>query len=287
MESRSFRLVHPDDTRRVIRGRVDGPRGFAETRAPLPHVILLHGFKGFMDWGFFPETARRIAARGMVAIRFNVSGSGIGEDLATFSDPEAFARNTVSREMEDLETVRAWIRSRASRGIDPGRVALLGHSRGGGIALVHAAERGDCSSVVAWAAVSTFDRFDEETKRSWRERGHLVIHNARTGEDLRLDVGALEDVEKNRSRLDIPAACRRLRIPVLLAHGTADETVSPAAVEEISAALDPGRRRTLLVDGAGHTFGIRHPMLDATDAWEEVVRASLDFIEKGWARTPP
>ena len=48
---------------------------------------------------------------------------------------------------------------------------LVGHSRGGGLALIHAAESGTCRGVVTWAAVATFDRFDEPTKELWRRDG--------------------------------------------------------------------------------------------------------------------
>ena len=51
---------------------------------------MLHGFKGFTRWGFFPELSRRIAESGMVAVRFNMSGSGVGSDPESFSEPDAF-----------------------------------------------------------------------------------------------------------------------------------------------------------------------------------------------------
>ena len=214
---------------RIIRGRIERPRAHANSRDRLPHVILLHGFKGFMDWGFFPDISRRIARRGMIAVRFNMSGSGIGRDLETFSDLEAFAHNTYSRELEDLERVRAWIAQSAAAGafteIDASRAALLGHSRGGGIALLHAAEHPELRSVVTWAAIANVDRFDDATKAQWRAQGFVVIHNARTGDDLRLDLDVLDDVEANREGLDIVAACRRMRVPTLLIHGLADEAV--------------------------------------------------------------
>src|SRR5262245_22332119 len=122
LERRAFRLVHPEEPSRIVRGAVDAPSG-----GPHPHVILLHGFKGFMDWGFFPEIARRIAEQGLAAVRFNASGSGIGEDPESFTETEAFARNTLTREMEDLERVRAWIRETRPPGVDPERASLLGH----------------------------------------------------------------------------------------------------------------------------------------------------------------
>jgi dienelactone hydrolase len=259
IESQPFRLVHPHERTRVIRGIVDGPRGFASAREPRPHVLVLHGFKGFMNWGFFPEIARRIASRGMIAVRFNMSGSGIGDDLERFTELEAFARNTFSRELEDLEQVRAWIASGAVRGIDASQCALLGHSRGGGVALLHAAERDAVRSIVTWAAISHVDRFDEPTKAEWRRRGFVTIHNTRTKQDMKLALDALEDVEKNPARFDIVAACRTIHAPLLLIHGSADETVAVDEVERLHSALDASNARKLVISGAGHTFGVTHP----------------------------
>jgi len=275
LERRTFRLVHPEDPERILRGAIEAPAGDAGRR---PHVILLHGFKGFMDWGFFPEIARRIAERGFAAVRYNASGSGIGEDAENFTETEAFARNTLSREIEDLERVRDWIRAGNAPAVDPDRSSLLGHSRGGGLSLIHAAERRDCRCVVTWSAVATFDRFDEDAKILWRERGFLPILNARTGQELRLDVTALDDLEANRDRFDLPAACRRLRVPVLIVHGTADETVPVAESRRLAHAIHHPDPCLLEVEGAGHTFGIRHPMKNSTESFERVADATLDML---------
>jgi pimeloyl-ACP methyl ester carboxylesterase len=282
LDSQPFRLTFPRDPARVIRGIVDGPRGFASACESLPHVIVLHGFKGFMNWGFFPEIARRIAARDMIAVRFNMSGSGIGDDLETFTDLEGFSRNTYSRELEDLERVRAWIASGAVRGGDVARCALVGHSRGGGVALLHGAEHDAVRSIVTWAAISTVDRFDAPTKAEWRRRGSLVIHNARTNQDFELALGALEDVEKNSARFDIVSACRRIRAPTLLIHGSADETVPVEEAERLHAALDPKLARTLVIAGGGHTFGVTHPPRAFPEAFERVADATLAMLQEHW-----
>jgi pimeloyl-ACP methyl ester carboxylesterase len=276
--TRRFQITHPQDPTRVIRGRIDVPEQRGSSRRGLPHAILLHGFKGFMDWGFFPAMAGRIASLGIAAVRFNVSGSGIGEDLETFSDLEAFAHNTLSREIEDIEIVRAWIRSGGAADLDPERTVLVGHSRGGGLALIHAAESGSCRGVVTWAAVATFDRFDESTKDLWRKSGFLPLQNARTGQEMRLNSSALEDLEREGARFDIPAACRRLRVPVLLVHGTDDETVPVHESELLSESLDRSDTELLRIEGAGHTFGVRHPMTATTEAWETVSAATLERI---------
>src|SRR5262249_29622499 len=151
----------------------------------------------------------------------------------------------------------------------PDRGALLGHSRGGGIAILHAAEHGEAlRSLVTWAAIDDVDRFDEATKREWRERGHLTIHNARTHQDFELTTDGLDDVERNRARLDIRAACRRLTAPALLVHGSADETVGVEALERLRDAIDPRLVQSIVLEGAGHTFGVTHPMRASTEAFE-------------------
>ena len=161
-DTRPFQLTWPDDASRVIRGRVTLPSGHSS--GALPWVLVLHGFKGFMDWGFFPELSRRIARGGMAAVAFNTSGSGIGEDLMSFTEEDAFAKATITRQLEDVERVRRCASSGELASLDPSRAGLFGHSRGGGVAYLHAAETGAYRALATWAAVADMDRFDGATK---------------------------------------------------------------------------------------------------------------------------
>src|SRR3979490_2579296 len=78
--------------------------------AHIGSVIICHGFKGFAHWAFFPYLARTLAQDGITAITFDFSGSGIGADRESFTQPEAFAGNTFSRELEDLELIEDYAR---------------------------------------------------------------------------------------------------------------------------------------------------------------------------------
>jgi uncharacterized protein len=275
------RLFRVDDERepgRVVRGRVTLPPAAC---APLPWVLSLHGFKGFMDWGFYPELAARLARGGIATVAFNTSASGVGEDLATFSELEAFRRGTLSRQLEDIERVRAQVRSGGLGALDPARAGIFGHSRGGGMALLHASEAADYRAVVTWAALSEFDRWDEATKLVWRRAGEIRVIHGRTGQELPIGLEVLEDFERHRDRFDVLAACRRLRAPVLALHGSADESVELESLHRIASALprDTGSR-TQVLEGQGHTFGAVHPLVSIPLA----LGAALDSTVEWFAR---
>lgn len=268
-----FILTNPEG--HPIRGEVRAPR-LGRDRGT---VILCHGFKGFWDWGGFPYFLDAAAAAGFFAVGFSFSGSGVSSGDRV-DEPERFAENTPSREVADLATVvRAAREGRLPLGGCPsGPIGIVGHSLGGGIAILHAADDPSVSAVAVWASVAKWDRFDPESVAEWRRQGWILVKNLRTGQDLRLSIAFLEDVERNRERLDIPAAVRRLAPPLLLLHGDADESVPIAEGESIAAAAAGGRARLVRVAGAGHTFGVTHPFAGSTPAYEFVVGETIRWL---------
>ena len=262
--------VVPGDPARVVRAVVERPAAAGD--AARPCVLLLHGFKGFSEWGFFPELARRLARAGIVAVRMNASGSGVGPDLETFTELEAFERDTPSRQLEDLALAHERILIDVE-GVDAARFGLFGHSRGAAGVLLHAARRGDVGALVTWSAVDRYDRFGPEEKEQWRARGFLPVRNARTGQVLRVGLDFLEDVERNAERLDVLSACARIRSPVLVVHGTADEAVELECSRRIAAALEHAERSW--IEGAGHTFGATHPLRAVEKPLDGVLSATV------------
>lgn len=253
---------------------------FAETTAGgAPAVIVCHGYKGFKNWGFFPEMASDLARAGWIAVTFNFSGSGIGADLSTFSDPERFERATLSGDLDDLTRMIDAVQGGALPGPRPGAgLGLLGHSRGGAVSLLAAAKDARVACLVTWAAVAHFDRWDEATRRAWRERGTLDVVNARTGQVFRVTTATLDDIEAHRAgRLDLARAARELAIPHLIVHGDADESV-PVAEGRLLAA--EGRGELLVIPGAGHTFGAVHPFGGRTPHLDQALAATLEFFRR-------
>jgi len=232
----------------------------------------VHGFKGFKDWGFFPFLRRRLVAAGHAVIGFNFSGSGVGRDQESFTDLEGFARNTLSAEAEELASVVAWVRSGELLPRRPQAVGVLGHSRGGGQAILLAGRSQGLGALVTWSSVSTFDRWSRETREEWRERGRIYVLNGRTGQQMPLDVTLLDDFEGNRERLDVTGGARAVRAPWLIVHGTEDVTV-PAG-EARSLAREAPHARLVLVEGAGHTYEVGHPFEVPSPELLEAVEAS-------------
>ncbi len=239
-------------------------------------VILCHGFKGFAHWGFFPYIAQTLAENGLSAIAFDFSGSGIGRDRESYTEPEAFAGNTLSKEQDDLENLLDYARRRK---LITRKFGLFGHSRGGGSAILFAAATGlDVSALVTWAAISYPNRWSSEDMLTWRRQGYADVTNSRTGQTMRLGTDLLDDVEiHGQTKLNIEAAASRIKAPWLIVHGTADETLPSSEAERLHT-LSLGVSTLRLIDGASHSFDAKHPLSEVPPVLEKVVLETVKFF---------
>ena len=247
-------------------------------------IVICHGFKGFKDWGYFPYISEQLAGRtGRPVISFNFSGNGVGADLLNFTELDLFEANTFSAELDDLGII---LDAAAAGDLprmtgSPTRFGLLGHSRGGGIAILKAAEDDRVASLVTWAATASFDRWSEEKKAEWRRTGRFEILNMRTKQVMPLGIGLLEDFERSAERFDIQRAASLLDVPFLIIHGTTDESLDVSDAERLAAAASEGIARLERIEGAAHTFGAVHPFAGTTEHLERVLELSAGwFIER-------
>jgi alpha-beta hydrolase superfamily lysophospholipase len=242
----------------------------------LGSVVICHGFKGFAHWAFFPYLARTLAQDGLTAITFDFSGSGIGADRESFTEAEAFAGNTFSRELEDLELVEDY--ARRKKWIN-GKFGMFGHSRGGGVAILFAAAEGsNVNSLVTWAAISYPNRWSPEDTLTWRKRGYAEITNSRTGQVMRLGTELLDDVELNgKTKLNIQGAAGKIKVPWLIVHGTGDETVDSSEAEHLHS-LSKGISTLRLIERANHGFDATHPLGEVPPVLEKVVLETAKFF---------
>jgi uncharacterized protein len=259
----------------VVRGEAYHPNGETAEPAASGTVVICHGFKGFAHWAFFPYLGRAVAESGMRAITFDFSGSGVGPDRENFSALEEFETNTFTQELTDLDEVIAESRR---RGWIKDGFGLFGHSRGGGVATLHASRDKDVRALATWAAISKVWRWSDDDVKQWRERGYTDIHNSRTGQDMRLGTALLHEIQSlHTTKLDIPAAARRISVPWLIVHGDADETVTVKEGERL-ADLAPGFATLWIVEGGNHGFSASHPVTEAPPTLALVVRGTVGFF---------
>ncbi|MGY3091017.1 pimeloyl-ACP methyl ester carboxylesterase [Hymenobacter sp. UYAg731] len=230
-----------------------------------PVLLFVHGFKGFKDWGHFPLLADYFAAQGFVFVKLNLSHNGlVVGGTGDLEDLDAFGRNNFSIELDDIGQV---IDALFTAGATPvpaaemnlQRFFLAGHSRGGGLVLLKAAEDPRVRAVATWAAIAeVHPQWPQAVFDEWQRTGVLHVPNMRTGVELPMQYQIVENYHANRHRLDIPHNVRRkLKQPLLIIHGDEDETVGVAAAHKLQQ-LKPNAE-LLLVPGATHMFGGAHP----------------------------
>ena len=275
-------MATPHRTPFELTGADGGPLRGDVRRQPRhagPAVIICHGFKGFKDWGFFPVLADRLARAGFTAVSFNFSGSGVGPEGDLFSEPERFGHGTFSGDLTDMATVWKAIAA-GDLGPPPSRggISVFGHSRGGGMAVPFATEH-PVDALVTWNPIGKVNRWGPHMLRTWRAAGELGIENVRTGEILPLYTDILDDVERHRDRLDIAAAARRVTAPWLNVIGTGDIVVPPGEGQwEGGVEGQRAWRKTLRIEGAGHTFGAKHPWAGSTPDLDTAMNATVAFL---------
>lgn len=246
---------------------------------PRPAVLIVHGFKGFKDWGMFPPLSDRLARAGFVAVSFNLSGAGV-DRAGNFVFPERFGHDTFSIELEDLQRVMNALTAGSLEVAPPSRIGLLGHSRGGGVAVLEAARDDRIAALVTWAAVSTVHRWPAEVVAEWRKTGRHDVVNSRTGDVLPLYTDVLDDNETNAERLDILGAAGRITVPWLLVHGEDDEAVALEEGQRLAAVVRHPASRHEWIAGGAHTFGARHPWAGTTPELERAFSASVAWFAR-------
>lgn len=251
-----------------------------------PVILFLHGFKGFKDWGTFPLMARAFARSGFVFVKMNFSFDGTTPDqMDEIYDLEAFAQNTLSKELKDIDTLINYLQGSQQPLKHTGayfkRFYLIGHSRGGGVALLHAGRDERVKAVVSLAGVSDFGFFwPENALGKWKEAGVTYVPNRRTGQQLPLNYTLAQDYLDHKDALEIKQAVWQMNKPMLIIHGMADETLPVDMAFQLNDWYPDSE--LCVIDGAGHTFGAAHPwdqnkLPEHTQTWME---KAVDFLQR-------
>jgi esterase/lipase len=255
---------------------------YKNTTEKLPLLLFCHGFKGFKDWGCFPYMLDKIANENIFTVSFNFSLNGVDNEKdnpVDFERLDDFAKNTFSEELNDLGCVIDFLeKGKEKYNYNFGSLVLAGHSRGGGIAILKTAEDKRITKLITLASVAEFNRYGDETKRVWRDRGFIEALNTRTKQKMRMNISLLEDLEKNYSRLNIKGAMEKIDVPVLIIHGSEDLAVEKSEADTLYNLSKKDKTKLVILENTGHTFGAVHPFAGTTPLLEIVIEEIINFI---------
>lgn len=251
-----------------------------------PLVLLLPGFKGFRNWGFFPYTSARLAEAGYSSARIDFSMNGMdgGDDKVVLEAD--FATSTITQDVADVHTViDQLIENNDISELCPnwsGRLHLIGHSRGGGVAQLIARDliRTDqfrSTKCVCWNSVGHWNRWTPRQVEAWEKAGYITVENTRTGQVLRQDFSIYQDFQKNMDALSIKKAAAEIRDSVLYLHATGDITVNIQEIRELLKSVD-NENALDTITGSTHTFAISHPFTGTTPSLERTLEKTLDYL---------
>lgn len=247
-------------------------------------VLFCHGYKGYKDWGAWHLAAARFVDKGYLFISFNFShNGGTPEQPIDFPDLEAFGMNNYMKEYDDLQSVLDWLPQHPTiaKLWNGKEINLIGHSRGGGIAVLTASKDQRINKLITWASVSDFgSRFPTgETLEFWKKNGVAHIINNRTQQEMPHYFQFYENFKANEDFLFIQQAAKELNKPYLILHGDQDETVHLKEAKALAQWSPKSELR--IIDKANHTFGTTQPYTfeHLPEHFHKVVELSLDFLQ--------
>jgi len=198
-------------------------------------AILCHGMESNKESDKLVYLGEALAQKGMLTLRFDFAYGG--ESSGRFEDI------TYAGEVADLKAAFSFMRGRHE-----GKIAILGSSMGGTVALLFAAQSTEVATLVTVAAPVHPERFTSrlltaEQLQQWRDTGHTFYHGQR------INVSLLHDLEQ----INVPEAAKKITCPVLILHGDMDDVVPVEEAHELHQCI-AGVKKLSILNGADHRF---------------------------------
>ena len=137
------------DTPMTLEGGISATLNMPDSTEPVPAVLLLHGFGSSKDevGGMYARVATALAQKGIASLRIDFAGFGK-------SDGDT-GSTTIDAQLAQAKAAFAVLK--ATKGVDPNRMGVLGFSLGGGIAtLLASGQPMEIKSLVTWSSVGDF-----------------------------------------------------------------------------------------------------------------------------------
>ena len=247
-----------------------------------PILLIIHGFRGSKNWGFFPTIAEEFAQNGSIVLTWNMSLSGYSDNAQYIDQPENFARNTITQEVVDTQSIIDSILqddriiSGDIRSHWNGDIHVLGHSRGGGIGILISAENPSIKKLALWNTISRFGRFTERQKKLWSETGTFPIDETEDGKVIAMNYTYISDLEFHGDEYSPLRAITEVSADILIVHAEQDMTVP---IREAYALQEKSHSAHMhSIPQAGHIFGCTHPFTEMTSSLRDAIDTTTAFF---------
>ena len=225
----------------TISGIMNKPRG----KGPFPVVVLAHGYidpKVYVTGQGFRREQDWLARNGYVALHIDYRNHASSD-----KDPQADLSMRLGY-AEDVINAGLAVRESKLPFIDTNRLALLGRSMGGGVAFqALVIKPGVYDAAITYAATSsdTVDNFNK-----WQR------YDSALGKRIIAQYGSPEKEPEFWRTMSARNYFSRVTEPILMFHGTNDESCAISWARATDAALTRAGKDATLVEykGAGHYF---------------------------------
>jgi dienelactone hydrolase len=271
----------------VLAGTLTMPRNASEQ---MPAVVTVSGsgaqnrdsFAAIAGgWRPFRQIAEELAAHRIAVLRFDDRGVGASTgDYATGTEVTAAA---------DVRAAVAYLRRRPD--IDPGRIAVLGHSEGARVAMLVGAGDSALAGLVLLSGAA-------DTRAAMRAQAlWLAEHTSGAPAISRDSLIARVDREvdslavtarREVYRWDAARVAQRIRVPVAVFHGETDRQVPADQADslgvvfkrsgnaDVTVQVFPGVNHLLVHDAVGDF--LQYERLESADVAEEVLTALGNWL---------
>ena len=204
-----------------------------------PVVILCHGFSTSKDGRTYVRLEEILNKHGISTFRFDFFGHGESEG--------PFEEITTSEAADDVLKAIEFLKESGYA-----KIGLFGSSFGGMASILAASRSDDLYLLALKSPVSDYEsmthtRRSAQEIRDWKEKGFVELDRV-NNEERRLNYTFYEDTEK----IDAYGACEKIKIPALIVHGEADETVPLEQSRKAAGLIENCRLE--IIEGCDHTY---------------------------------
>lgn len=224
-------------------------------------IIHLHGFPGTM-FNTPTRMCKSMSKAGLLAMCFDFSGTNTSEGK--------FQDKLISQEVKDIKYAIDYLEDNFSFK----KLILIGHSTGAIDAALYAYKDKRIDKLVLMGGVSKLDEsvrydFSDQQVKSFWEKGYIIYNSpGYWAHKKKLNKEYYDEF----FRLDIPKAIKKLKKPVLIAHGTNDNVIPAKKDPQELYKLANKPKKLVLIEGADHSFTQKAH-------WDKLVKEIKSFIK--------